>query len=72
MLILRDSGNRKPVNMIFTLALEMPSYLGFLAVVHRSKIFSNEKCFPCHFAILYLKITWLYLKFIVKIKISLC
>lgn len=35
--------------MILTLALEMQLYLGYLAVVQRSKIFSNEKC-PCYFA----------------------
>lgn len=57
--------------MIFTLALEMQSYLGYLAVVHRSKVFSNENCCRCYFVILYLKITWLHLKFRVKNKISL-
>lgn len=69
-LLFRGAENRRPVNVIITLALEMQSYLGYLASVHRSKILLGEKCYPCYFAIRYLKITWLCFKFIVKIEIS--
>jgi len=72
MFIFKGSENRSLVNVIFTLTSEMQSYLDYLSIVHSSKIFSNEKCCPCFFAIRYLKITWLCLKFVIKIKISLC